>query len=109
MITTLIKTRIAVVEPKGSIDVLNAEDFKAELTSYVTNYPAVLLDLQGIDFLDSSGIMAIVSAYRLAQSLGKGFDICSAAPSVKMVFELTQLDIVFEIFESREQFESSLG
>ena len=107
MTTTLIKTEIAVVEPQGSINALNAEDFKAELTYYITNYPAVLLDLHGIDFLDSAGLMAMVSAYRLAQSFGKIFDICSIPPSVKIVFELTQLDVIFEIFESREQFELS--
>lgn len=111
MTTTLLQKttpEIAVMAPTGSINALNADTFKTELISSVTHNPVVLLNLQNLDFLDSAGLMAIVAAYRLAQSMGKKFGLCTIAPSVKIIFELTQLDVVFDIFENREQFELSL-
>jgi anti-anti-sigma factor len=111
MSTTLVekfKTEIVTIEPQGSVNALNAEEFKKELNSQVANHPLVLLDLHKIDFLDSAGLVAIVSSHRLAKSLGKTLAICSVSPQVKIVFELTQLDVVLDIFETREQFELSL-
>jgi anti-anti-sigma regulatory factor len=50
-----------------------------------------------------------VKGFRLAQSLGRRFSLCSVPPSVRMMFELTQLDTVFEIFENRDSFEATLN
>jgi anti-anti-sigma regulatory factor len=45
----------------------------------------------------------------LAQSLGKRFSLCSVSPSVRIVFELTQLDGAFEIFENKAMFEAAIA
>jgi len=52
------------------------------------------------------GLMALVTAFRLAQSQEKSFNICSIPPSVKIIFELTQLDRVLSIFPSRADFDA---
>ena len=54
--------------------------------------------------MDSAGLMALIEAFRLAQELEKELSICSVAPSVRMIFELTQLDRVFDIFDSKDSF-----
>ena len=51
--------------------------------------------------------MALVSGLKLAQHLERRFGICSVSPSVQIVFELTQLDQVFEIYESAAAFEAA--
>jgi anti-sigma B factor antagonist len=104
-------TTMTTIEPSGSVNAANANDFADTLNTAVSSYnhPILLVDMAEVDFLDSAGLMALVSGFRLAQSLGRRFILCSLAPSVKMIFELTQLDRVFEIFESRELIESSLG
>jgi anti-anti-sigma regulatory factor len=52
--------------------------------------------------------MALVSAFRLAQSRKQRFGLCCLAPSIRIIFELTQLDEAFEIFESRDAFTATL-
>lgn len=99
------------IELDGYITAANTTGLQAELKDAISNpsYARFLVDMSGVEFLDSAGLMALVSAFRLAQSLGKRLNICSIPPSVKIIFELTQLDRVLEIYENREAFEASLA
>lgn len=98
------------VEPCGSVNAANACELQQLLTNAVKNdeCAALLVDMRQVEFLDSAGLMAIIAAFRLAQSLNRRFSICSLLPSVRIIFELTQLDRVFEIFNNRNEFELAL-
>ena len=112
MKSTSICTKIATIEPSGYVCAANANEFKDQLTSAVASsseFSVLLVDMKQVEFIDSAGLMALVSAFRLAQSIGKRFSLCSVAPSIQIVFELTQLDGVFDIFDSRDAFEALLS
>lgn len=102
--------QLAIFEPVGYVTAANVSDLQAQLTEAVKspNYSMYLVDMAKVEFLDSAGLMTIVSAYRLALSLGKRLHICSITPSVRIIFELTQLDRVLPIFDDRSAFEASL-
>ncbi|MBF2019523.1 MAG: STAS domain-containing protein [Hydrococcus sp. C42_A2020_068] len=110
MKNALVCSSVATFEPSGYITAANVDEFKQALTTAVTSqaYSVFLVDMSRVEFLDSAGLMAIVTAFRLTQSQGKRFSLCSLAPSVRIIFELTQLDRVFEIFENRHAFEKTL-
>lgn len=109
MQVALNNSRITVVSASGSLNAANALEFERDLTKALTeNRNSILLvDLEQVESLDSAGLMALVSALKLAQNLGKRFSLCSVSPSLKIIFELTQLDRVFEIFEGVAAFEQS--
>jgi anti-anti-sigma factor len=97
--------KLTIVQPSGHINAANAKEFQRQLTTAVTStQQAVLVDMQQVESLDSAGLMSLIHALRLAQSLSQRFSVCSVAPSIRMIFELTQLDAAFEIFESHEAF-----
>jgi anti-sigma B factor antagonist len=100
----LADSSLATIKPSGYITAANVREFQAELTATVTEKSAssFLVDMQQVEFLDSAGLMALVSAFRLSQKLNKRFTLCSLPASVQIVFELTQLDKVFEIVASPE-------
>lgn len=108
--SNLISLTTAILEPSGYITAANVTEFQKTLTEFITGNPQAtfLVDMHKVEFVDSAGLMALVSAFRLAQSLGKRFSVCSLAPSVRIIFELTQLDRAFEIYETRQAFEASL-
>src|SRR5689334_25402079 len=93
--------KIAVIRPQGFLNATNALEFERDLTKALTQDDISILevDLAAVESLDSSGLMALVSALKLAQSLERSFRLCSVSPSIKIIFELTQLDGVFEILE----------
>jgi anti-anti-sigma factor len=99
------------IEPSGHLNASNAAALQSQLTAAVSSprCSALLVDLSQVESLDSAGLMALVSALTLAQQLDKRFSICCVSPSIRIIFELTQLDRVFEIFQNRTAFEAVIA
>jgi anti-anti-sigma factor len=98
--------KITVIRPQGSLNAANALEFERDLTTALTQNrsSSLVVDLEQVEALDSAGLLALVSALKLAQSLGRRFSLCSVSPPIRIIFELTQLDRVFEIFEGTALF-----
>lgn len=93
--------RMAVIQPSGSLNASNASLFQVELTSQIQSAQAagLVVDMSQVDSLDSAGLISLVSALKLARQLSKPFWLCSVPPSIRIVFELTQLDLAFEMVD----------
>lgn len=111
MSSTKIRTEFTIFKPQVSLSAANAPEFLERLTIEVKSSmgSALLVNMEAVEFMDSAGLMALIKAFRLAESLGRKFGICSLAPSVRMMFELTQLDQAFEIFENPDGFEAAIN
>lgn len=106
----IVDSQLTIIQPTGHINASNAVEFKRQLTKAVASeqHSVVLVDMHQVESLDSAGLMALVSALGLAQTLKRRFSLCSMAPSIRIIFELTQLDGAFEIFESCDAFAATL-
>ncbi|MBR9650214.1 STAS domain-containing protein [Thalassovita aquimarina] len=62
----------------------------------------VILDLSRVNFIDSSGLGAIVAAMK---QLGRGrvMHLAGLQPNVDKVFRLTRMDTIFRIHDSVDQ------
>lgn len=111
MSTTTAYPEITVICPHGAVNASNAADFQQEIARAVTQTEKsnLLVNLEQVESLDSAGLMALVSSLRLAQSIGTRFSLCGVSPSIRIIFELTQLDRVFEIFENSTDFEKVIA
>ncbi|MGB5596369.1 MAG: STAS domain-containing protein [Crocosphaera sp.] len=100
----------AIFEPSGYITAANINDFQEKLIDFVSSNTQrdFLVDMHQVEFIDSAGLMAIVSAFRIAQRLNKRFSVCSLSPSVRIIFELTQLDRALKIYENMKAYEASI-
>lgn len=108
------KTDFLTIAPEGYLCAVNAALFQQQLSESLSsisspNQKAILIDMSKVEFLDSAGLMCLISAYSLAKDLGKRFSICSLTSNVKMIFELTQLDQSLEIFNSPSEFEKMIS
>lgn len=110
MASEILLNTIATVRPKGQLSAANTEELQEQLSKAVksSERSSILVDMSQVEFIDSASLMVITTAFREAQSMGRRFSICSLSPSVAIIFELTQLDKVFEIFENRRAYELTL-
>jgi anti-anti-sigma factor len=110
MQTILLNPKFTVVKPQKSITGANAYSFEKKLTTALikNSYPRLLVDMTKVEHMDSAGLMALISSCKLAQTLQTRFSLCSVSPSLKIIIELTQLDNVLEIFESKAKYTESL-
>lgn len=84
------------------IDAAAAIRFKDEVRAAAKEGGArVVLDLDAVEFVDSSGLGAIVAAMK-ALPEGRKLDLAGLHGAVAQVFRLTRMDQVFAIHDSAE-------
>ena len=85
------------------IDAASAIAFKDRMREIAADsaHARVVLDLAAVDFLDSSGLGAVVAAMK-AMGEGRQLELAGLSPKVEKVFRLTRMDSVFIIHASAE-------
>ena len=102
--TTKDNTNVIVLTPKGRLDITTAWQFRLKLQECISKLsPHVVVNLSQVNFIDSSGLTSLVAGMRDADKLKGSFRICNVHPESKLVFEVTMMDSVFEIFDTEEE------
>jgi anti-sigma B factor antagonist len=91
------QTRVALV---GELDIASTPQLEEGLAKVESDNPGVLLlDLRGVEFIDSTGLRAVIAADERARSAGRRFVIVRGTAAVERVFSVTQLDQRLEIVD----------
>jgi anti-sigma B factor antagonist len=91
---------VLVVTLEGRLDAAAAMSLREDLRRRIrAGSIALVLDLAGVDFVDSTGLSALITA--LKESSTAGGDTILAAPTatVRSILALTRLDQVFTVYE----------
>ncbi len=93
--------QVAVVTLPAEIDVTNADAIREELLA-VLNQGAVLLvaDMSKTDFCDSSGVSALVRAFRHAAASATALRLVVTTPAVLRVLSITGVDRLVDVYPS---------
>jgi anti-sigma B factor antagonist len=94
----------AVVFISGEVDVSTTPKMKAALAELIEGgYGRIIIDMSGVQFLDSTGLGALVGAYKKLRERNGEVELAALPPHIKRLFEITRLDSVFRIHDSVEQ------
>lgn len=100
---------VQIIEPKGILDGTKASDFRDNIDRSIENGAQIILvDFTNVTFMDSSGLGTLVLSLKTVRKAGIKMLLCSINEQVRMLFELTSMDRVFEIFDNREAVEKML-
>jgi len=89
---------------KGRWDANTDGIIKSKLKTLVNGQRThLVLDLQQVHFMDSSGLGSLVACYRMVAKTGGDIKLCSLNPQIQNLVELTRLNQLFDIFETPEQ------
>lgn len=93
-----------IVRPKGRIDVESAPTLRDQLKTIADSTPRlVVVDLFEVEFIDSSGLSALVSGLKALRQSGGSISLSRPHPQALTALRLTLLDRVFPIFPSVEE------
>ncbi|WP_310482120.1 anti-sigma factor antagonist [Chamaesiphon sp. VAR_48_metabat_403] len=107
-ILTSVAAPFKVIQPTGVLDVTNCSQLRqAIVESANAGVSNVLLDCQNLTFMDSSGLAALVLASQKVREVNSQLSICSIDRQIKILFELSSMDDIFEIFPSPLEFYSN--
>jgi anti-sigma B factor antagonist len=96
------KTVITVKEPR--VDAHNSAELKDSLLRILDGGEHdLIVDLGDVEFIDSSGLGALLSGYKNASLRSSGFALAGLTPRVRSLFELTRLHRVFDIYDKVQE------
>lgn len=96
---------VEVIQPSGIFDGTKAKQLRRHISDIMTTgVDIVLIDLQNVTFIDSSGLGGLISAQRIVQTAHSKLFLCSVNNQAKMLFELTKMDLLFEFFANQDEF-----
>lgn len=93
-----------VVAPQGDVDMSRSPTLRATLQGVHEKRPRLLVvDLEGVSYMDSSGLATLVESMRTAKGHGTEMVLCGMNDKVRAIFEIARLHHFFTIVDTREQ------
>ncbi|MCU1509343.1 MAG: anti-sigma-factor antagonist [Glaciihabitans sp.] len=94
---------IAVLRLNGRLNMVSAGRVRdAVATAVADGRSRVVVDLTRVEFMDSSGLGALVSGMKAARLAGGDLRIASPTEQVKLVLQLTNMDRVLPAYDDAE-------
>ena len=96
--------RTVVAVKEGRLDAHNSGELKDRILKVLEEGGRnLIVDLGEVQFIDSSGLGALLSGYKNATLRSSAFVLANLQPRVKSMFELTRLHRVFEIYPDLQE------
>ena len=100
-ITVARKPNHVEVAPRGEIDLAVAGELRECLLELLAGGDdRIVVDLEGVEFLDSTGLGVLVGGLKRARERGGDLQVRDPRPQVRSVFEITGLAPVFGLDEN---------
>jgi anti-anti-sigma factor len=101
---------VKVLKPSGIIDENKINELRQEIKELVEQtINWILIDFKKVTFMDSAGLGGLVLILKTVRSAEGRLFIMEINEQIKMLFELTNMDQVFEIVSSKKELGEKLA
>jgi anti-sigma B factor antagonist len=98
------ENNVAVVNLKGRLDLTSGNELKEKLKALLDKErTSIHLNLSEVEFINSSGLGALVSAMKEVRMRRGRLTLSDLAGYVQEIFDITQLTHIFEIFSTETE------
>ena len=92
-----------IIALSGSADMTEANTLKVQLEQILAeSHNIVVIDLSKVNFISSMGLSTLVYAHRQCHQQGDILSLAGVQTAVEKVLKTTQLDQLFDMFDSVE-------
>ena len=103
-INTERQENVLILKPQGRIDSANAHDFQQSISAAIgERQSAAVADFEGITYMSSAGLRAILIVAKALRQRGARFALCSMTPVIADVFTISGFSKVISVFDSRAE------
>ncbi len=102
---------IYIVYPEGRLDVTMATEIEDALNKLIDEENArnIILNLEGVEYMSSSGFRVCIAILRKLKSLNGNFKLSNVRPAVKRIFDVIELTSLFDIYNTEDEAIKSLN
>ena len=94
----------AIVRLSGRMDVESSPAVRQTLLELAgQGFTNLIVDLTQVDFMDSSGLSALVTGMKVLRKSNGVLSLCGPNSQIRTVLHLTMLDNVFAVFDDLDQ------
>lgn len=94
-----------ILDVSGNIDMSNSPEMRKALLRELREkgVSRVVLNLSGVDYIDSSGVASLVEGLKVSRESGSRFLLFGLSDSAREVLKISHLLKLFEIFDDEAQ------
>ncbi len=93
-----------IISVSGEVDLYNVSELKKALFSITDgSYKSVVVDMKNVNYMDSSGIGALVAGQKKMHAHSGKFALMNIHDDVLNILKLATLDRFFKIYENEEE------
>jgi anti-sigma B factor antagonist len=108
--TEQVSDNTTVIALSGEVDLYTAPEFKQQLLETIgQGTKEVVVDLSDTTFIDSTTLGVLVGGVKRLRPEGGRLSLVCSDRNITKIFEITGLDKVFPIYESRDEALQSLS
>ncbi|WP_284140313.1 MULTISPECIES: anti-sigma F factor antagonist [unclassified Virgibacillus] len=106
-----VREDVLIVRLQGELDHHEAEALRENWKDmmYKNAIKHVILNLEAVTFMDSSGLGVVLGRYKEVLQLGGEMIVCSIEPSIKRLFEMSGLFKIIRLEENENYALATLG
>jgi anti-sigma B factor antagonist len=97
------KNNIVMVRLSGELMIENVAQLKIEFNEYKTNYKYFIFDFKEVTMIDSSGLGYIVYCLKKLREKNGDAKIQHLVDQAKLIFEITRVNSILDIYENEDQ------
>lgn len=94
------KNGITVIDISGRLDAANAPQVKSKFRELSAKQSKFVLNLEKLEYIDSTGLGSIVSCLKAATEAGGDVKLAQLQDKPRMIFEITRAYKIFDIFDN---------
>ena len=81
----------------GDLDVYSEDDFRSFIDEEIDTNKDLIIDLEELEYLDSTGLGSFISLLKLTRDEEKEITVKNLKKNIKKVFKITDLDKLFNL------------
>ncbi len=100
---------LSIAALRGEVDLSSSPRARAAILDCLNAGRTLLVDLSGVEYIDSSGVASLVEGFRLARDKQLGFALLAVSEPARRVLQLARLDQVFPIHADLAEYRRAGG
>lgn len=99
------KDEVCILSVEGNIALDGVNDVKSYIKPFLNDetVKGIVVNFENVNFIDSSGIGLIVSAFKTLQQRDAKLALCLLSKKNQEIFSMTRLDKILNIYSSEEE------
>ena len=95
---------------KSEIDMLEAQDVKKEIAGFIDRGSLqIVVDFSQVKYISTAVLVVLISCLKRIKEGGGRMCLSSIIPTVMQIFELTELNRIFDIYPTEAEAVASFG